>query len=102
MSALVATSRREANGSLLDGRTPLHVAVGLLGGLCGTSLLTAVLGSLGAEILVIAARRGPDYALFGKARPASSLGNQAVDVAATSGGYYLGRWLRERPGRAGR
>lgn len=93
---LIATNPAEEHAALIDQQTPIHLGIGVTAGLLGVSTTGAVLAALAVEALALSVRRGPRYALFGKAVPASSLGNHAADVLATVGGVYLGRFLLAR------
>ena len=95
---LIARNAAEEHAAIVDGETALHVGVGLTAGVLGISVTAAVLASLGAEFVYLAAKRGPHHAAFDKVVPASSIANHAADVIATVGGVYLGRWLVQRVG----
>jgi hypothetical protein len=93
---LVATNAAQQHAAVFDQGTPVHASVGVIAGLLGVGLTSAVLASIGVEFLYLAAKNGARRAAFDRTMPASSLANHAADALAAVGGFYLGRWLAQR------
>lgn len=93
---LVARNAAEQHSAILDQDTPVHASVGVIAGIVGVGLTSAILASIGVEFVYLAAKNGPRRAAFDRTVPASSLANHAADALAAVGGFYLGRWLVER------
>jgi len=93
---LIARNAAEQHVAVIDRDTAVHGSVGVLAGLFGISVTTAVLASLGVEFACLAAKNGVRRAAFDRVVPASSLANHAADVMATVAGVYVGRWLVRR------
>ena len=90
---LIARNSTEEHAAVLDHETPVHASVGIISGVLGISVTTAILTSIGVEFAYLAAKNGPRRAAFDKVLPASSLANHAADVVSTVAGVYVGRWL---------
>jgi len=93
---LVASNAAEQHVAVIDRDTAVHGSIGVVSGLLGIGLTSAVLASLGVEFAWLAAKNGARRAAFDRVVPASSLANHAADVIATVAGVYIGRWLVRR------
>ncbi len=93
---LIARNAAEQHSAVFDRDTPMHASVGLIAGIVGVGLTSAVLASIGLEFVYLAATEGPRRAAFDRTVPASSLANHAADALAAVGGFYVGRWLVAR------
>lgn len=93
---LVARNKSEQHVAIIDRDTAVHGSIGVLSGLLGISLTTAILASLGVEFAYLSVKNGARRAAFDRVVPASSLANHAGDLVATVAGVYVGRWLVRR------
>ena len=91
----ISLKKEHHGASPIDGKTPIHFAVGVIAGMSGISASWAAVFVLGFEALIISLDEARVSAAFEKRSPQSH-GNQAVDIMAGIAGVYYGELLQQR------
>lgn len=90
---IVPARERRVGKSLLDAKTPVHFATGIIGGLLGIDASVVVLSVLTFEAAKAAYRKDAHRALFQPGSAEVRI-NQAMDVGMTMLGAYIGERMR--------
>lgn len=89
----ISFSKSHLGSSLIDGKTPVSFAVGMLAGMSGLNASWATVCVIGFEAFVVTLDEGVSAA-FEKRSP-QSYGNQMIDVMVGIAGVHVGENLKK-------